>query len=76
MLWQVCERYDLLSVNKPEEALAVSKEIMHFSYSKLNLGSYKQADHHSQKTLFDFFCVHNQKLEAYLGMEFGWNHKL
>jgi len=30
MLWQVCERYDLLSVNKPEEALAVSKEIMNF----------------------------------------------
>jgi len=46
------------------------------SYSKLNLGSYKQVDDHSQKTLFDFFYVHNQKLEAYLGMEFGWNHKL
>lgn len=46
------------------------------SYSKLNLGSYSQVDHHSRKVLFDFFYVPNQKLEEYLGMEFGWNSRL
>lgn len=46
------------------------------SYPKLNLGSYTQVDHDSRKALFDFFYTHNQELEEYLGMEFGWNNRL
>jgi len=45
-------------------------------YPKVNSGSYSQANHHSRKILFDFFHVHNQKLEDYLGMKFGWNNTL
>lgn len=46
------------------------------SYPKVNSGTYSQASHHSRKILFDFFHVHNQKLEDYLGMKFGWNDTL
>ncbi|MBW4473701.1 MAG: sulfotransferase domain-containing protein [Stenomitos rutilans HA7619-LM2] len=43
------------------------------SYPKLNLGSYPTVDDQLRKTLFDFFYKHNQELEEYLGMKFGWN---
>lgn len=43
------------------------------SYEKSNIGAYPTTDYEIQKTLFDFFCQHNQALEEYLGMEFGWN---
>jgi len=46
------------------------------SYAKSNLGSYPTVDYDLRKTLSDFFYQHNQRLEAYLGMEFGWNHEL
>ncbi|MBW4695442.1 MAG: sulfotransferase domain-containing protein [Lyngbya sp. HA4199-MV5] len=43
------------------------------SYPKLNLGSYPIVDHELRKILFDFFYKHNQELEEYLEMKFGWN---
>ncbi len=46
------------------------------SYSKMNLGSYPDADYLLRETLFDFFYIHNQELEEYLDVEFGWSNML
>jgi len=68
--------------NAPSKTLSRVFEFLNISdcelisYPKLNLGSYSQVDHDLRKLLFDYFYVHNQKLEEYLGMEFGWNNTL
>ena len=41
-------------------------------YPKVNAGTYNEADSSLRKTLIEYFAPYNQKLEEYLGMEFGW----
>ena len=41
-------------------------------YRNYNVGKYSQIDPSMRKNLNDYFRVHNQRLEEYLGMKFNW----
>ncbi len=41
-------------------------------YPKLNAGSYSSINESIRQKLSDYFQLHNQRLEEYLGMKFNW----
>lgn len=43
------------------------------NYPKVNAGSYDDVAPEIRQTLAQYFAPYNQRLEAYLGMEFGWD---
>lgn len=42
------------------------------NYLPYNTGSYPEADSYIKQQLADFFSIHNQKLEEFLGINFNW----
>ncbi|MEB3340185.1 tetratricopeptide repeat protein [Okeania sp.] len=42
------------------------------NYPKLNAGSYSSISESLRQKLNDYFQIHNQRLEEYLGMKFNW----
>ncbi|NER07976.1 MAG: tetratricopeptide repeat protein, partial [Okeania sp. SIO3C4] len=42
-------------------------------YKNYNMGNYSPIDSSIRRSLNDYFQIHNQRLEKYLGMKFNWN---